>query len=186
MGCWNETCAISRLPIFPDQKCVMLVVRDSNIYDLISPTGARDIELLVHGTYNDYGWINEIADDPYEKEIHDDKLFVIFFREDMWNFVLDYAKKTKDPYKGRNLVKTKEDARINDLLDISLILKIKLENYLELLTVLCVLYRARINLCSYQFSGSQSAVISFHKELIKKMKTGIQEIESDKDRYLEW
>lgn len=54
MGCWNETCAISHLPIVDGQETVGLFILEKN-------------ELLFYpfeGTYNDYGALENIVETP--------------------------------------------------------------------------------------------------------------------------
>jgi len=58
MGCWNNTCAISRLPILcGDEVVVLFLVRNNNIPERLSSPHSYHCPLpfYVEGTYNDYG-----------------------------------------------------------------------------------------------------------------------------------
>ena len=69
MGCWNETCGFSNLPITDNMPVRAMFVqrvqkeRRSNgnlfyAFDLFHPA-----TIMIKSTYNDYGWLNVTADD---------------------------------------------------------------------------------------------------------------------------
>jgi hypothetical protein len=67
MGCWNETCGFTNLPITANLPCRMMFIKriprdqgrrswDGSIFysfDLYQP-----VSILAKGTYNDYGWMD--------------------------------------------------------------------------------------------------------------------------------
>lgn len=68
MGCWNETCAISQLPItyLQDVVCILLqknadkVCCDSSCY---IDTYFRPYPIILYGKYDDYGCMEDITGD---------------------------------------------------------------------------------------------------------------------------
>lgn len=85
MGCWNETCYVSKLPIYSGEEVVLILLRKNDVsheelphtsyvYEKYVPFG-----LPIYGKYDDYGNIEEItnADDVIEylkdMEITDNK-----------------------------------------------------------------------------------------------------------------
>jgi hypothetical protein len=62
MGCWVETCFITRTPIFSGDPVVMIVVALDHDPDcLITGTWpGRAIERVEIGPYNDYGWVEGV------------------------------------------------------------------------------------------------------------------------------
>lgn len=87
MGCWDETCGITRQPIFSGDPCVMVVFdhtkRDFNGWIVFSHTSDWDYVKEIHkGTYNDYGWLEELPHD------HDDprlNMPIVFFHQEVWD-----------------------------------------------------------------------------------------------------
>lgn len=81
MGCWEETCAVTRTPIFAGDPVVMILFKDQRQFKyrfqwfLENDGDAHtQVEALYFGTYNDYGWINEVEDPTYDK--HERAAFV--------------------------------------------------------------------------------------------------------------
>lgn len=104
MGCWQETCALTNTPIYEGERCVMLVLdeKEFNLYMKhfpLSPIGMRGTDnqwrmfKAVHkGTYNDYGWLNEV-------ERPEDRAPCMFFHEAVWDWALTTAKANLDEHK---------------------------------------------------------------------------------------
>jgi hypothetical protein len=68
MGCWNETCAVSRLPIFEDDPVVGVLLVDMGGTPGFATTSAfAPIGLPIRGAYNDYGGIKDVEWSPWEK-----------------------------------------------------------------------------------------------------------------------
>lgn len=71
MGYWNETCNISKLPIFEEEEIVVILLRELNEAKESSPrtSYATDkytpLGFPIYGEYNDYGSIKNISN--YEK-----------------------------------------------------------------------------------------------------------------------
>ena len=64
MGCWNETCLLTRLPIQSDEKTVcVLIAERPNVHsacyadDIFTP-----VSLPIFGRYNDYGNLEQLED----------------------------------------------------------------------------------------------------------------------------
>lgn len=75
MGCWNETCAITNLPIRAGDPAVAVLLKKHDaahigIYpdDLYSPQG-----LPLFGEYNDYGNLEQIQTHPWNQEFLSNK-----------------------------------------------------------------------------------------------------------------
>jgi len=85
MGCWQPSCGLTNVPIHQDQKCVMVIVQDEDRWDSYYDWLPRRTEAIYKGTYNDYGWLNEI---PKDESIGPD--VPILFHEEAWNKVLDF------------------------------------------------------------------------------------------------
>tara|TARA_R110000824_G_scaffold218435_3_gene405073 strand:+ start:4038 stop:4652 length:615 start_codon:yes stop_codon:yes gene_type:complete len=97
MGCWNETCGLTTLPIFEGQECVMVVFKlgqqrdmdstDAPIYHLKSIWGIQK------GLYNDYGWIKGFSKPA---DINDDTKIRLpdypkaFFHVSAWEKAIAY------------------------------------------------------------------------------------------------
>ncbi len=71
MGCWNETCNISKLPIFEREEIVVILLREFNKAKESSPRASYPTDKYtplgfpIYGEYNDYGSIKNISN--YEK-----------------------------------------------------------------------------------------------------------------------
>ena len=71
MGYWNETCNISKLPIFEGEEIVVILLREFNKAKESSPRTAYPTDKYTplgfpsYGAYNDYGSIKNISN--YEK-----------------------------------------------------------------------------------------------------------------------
>ena len=67
MGCYNETCALTRLPILAGDRCALLFVAPQP-YGRRSPCHPWGLYVpvapLFYGTYDDYGNLEDIEDDP--------------------------------------------------------------------------------------------------------------------------
>lgn len=56
MGCWNETCIISNLPITAGNKVAMTVIINNDCSEWFKPTSLYYISpIMFYGEYNDYG-----------------------------------------------------------------------------------------------------------------------------------
>lgn len=66
MGCWNETCMLTRLPILEGERAAaVLLAQRPDIQDMSSPDCAfMPISLPVVGEYNEYGGLENIQKDP--------------------------------------------------------------------------------------------------------------------------
>lgn len=107
MGCWDETCILTNLPIYSDQPCVVVLLdrflsdnyrRKRGFQHFMRDNELSHITQIHHGTYNSYGWINEVEDkkEPHPQEEGNGKIvyvdrplshrFVtIFFHKEAWD-----------------------------------------------------------------------------------------------------
>jgi hypothetical protein len=97
MGCWEETCALTNTPIYNGERCVMLELDEPQLgiylkFSPLSPMGTkgsdhqwRMFKALHRGTYNDYGWLEEL-------DRRDRFWPCIFFHEKVWDWALKTAK----------------------------------------------------------------------------------------------
>ncbi len=104
MGCWNETCAISRTPIFYGDNVVMIVINKALFKgygnrprNLEASQFGRDIERIEFGVYNDYGWLEELPGaysegmkDRIERGEMEAYERAIFIRRSVWDKVLSF------------------------------------------------------------------------------------------------
>jgi len=92
MGCWEETCGLTNAPIYAGEACVLVALDRQRLLNLfahespIGMCGGLDQWLVVtsihHGTYNDYGWIEEFdAPEDFHRE-------TIFFHKAAWDLAL--------------------------------------------------------------------------------------------------
>lgn len=66
MGCWNDTCMISHLPILSGEKCTaVLLLEQQHPYAGTSPTGEYMAIAAIHGEYDEYGQLENM--DPTEE-----------------------------------------------------------------------------------------------------------------------
>jgi hypothetical protein len=129
MGCWDETCGITRQPIHADQPCVMVVLHSSLSELLTSHPDffIRRTKAIYKGTYNDYGWIEEKTEEDSEEYGQDQ---AIFFHKDAWDRVVEYQKtatrysKPLVDYMEKTLKRTFADETMLDLIR----LKTKIES----------------------------------------------------------
>lgn len=118
MGCWNESCAITRLPIFSGEKVVAFVIcMDDFMWHGMS---GKPYLACFHGTYNDYGSLEELEDTEYDEyltktetgkcavdfNLSGDVVHVkqyqntVFIKENVFNQVINFVdKKLQDDWK---------------------------------------------------------------------------------------
>jgi hypothetical protein len=62
MGCWNETCAFSRLPIHQDDPIVVIITSDTcRPYDSMYEFANYAVTTPLYGKYDDYGGIEDVT-----------------------------------------------------------------------------------------------------------------------------
>lgn len=170
MGCWYETCAITRTPILGGEEVVMIVVsqeivplsRGREVNRLESYNIGRTVESIHFGKYNDYGWIEGVSGDTSPNmeertagrtEAYERSIFV---RKSVWDHVL--AVPAFDENFNKSILHNIESQRLSS------------ERYYEedakpdgfwhkiiqLATVMCFCDQCRIDiLCGLNFKGSQ-------------------------------
>lgn len=77
MGCWNETCAISNLPILENEESVMILLQNNKYKNMndtccIYPDNIwLPFGFPIFGRYDDYGGLNNTTTHPWNKELVD-------------------------------------------------------------------------------------------------------------------
>ena len=93
MGCWEETCAVTRAPIYRNEQVVVVIPRQyidiekrhimwHNSGDYI----LWGVESIFHGIYDNYGWINETSEPENFR-----KLVSFFVKSDVWNEIKEMS-----------------------------------------------------------------------------------------------
>ena len=106
MGCWDETDAITHVPILYDENVVMIELTQEACDDNFrwtdnSATMHEDyITQIYKGIYDGYGWIKEARS---LNQFDDDRpdLRTIFIRQKNWDFIVDFANCYKWPIKSQ-------------------------------------------------------------------------------------
>ena len=127
MSSWQETCAVTRVPIFKGTSVVMIVPATYNKvyhdqwlnefyhdqwFNEGFPSSIDKVDSIHRGTYNDYGWINElkqkkgsehteaifVRDAVWKEIVGSEQLNVLYFKRldeqvDQWYAHLDKAAK---------------------------------------------------------------------------------------------
>jgi hypothetical protein len=110
MGCWQETCGLTNTPIYEGERCVMVVIdvkwqkhqwqnlaKYGDCGGYIGTRGSPTQWLIVHsihrGTYNDYGWLNEVDEVTIDKIGHIAP--AAFFHENVWDWALQQGEDPK-------------------------------------------------------------------------------------------
>lgn len=170
MGCWNETCAITRLPIMAGDKVVVMVPilekgkphlfwTDPN--PIINRSYLKELEF---GTYDDYGWINEL-----EQLDDDSHLYSVFVFQSVWDRILELVKKHPNEDFVRELIQRGDYKPSNS--------SISDEKFDQFNRVLYFIHKARIDFNSiYKFKGLQSLELDFHDEVQGMIQEGIERI----------
>lgn len=64
MGCWNETCMVSNMPILSGDEVVMIIMQSNQIdSNGVYPISYWNICSVLFGKYNDYGGIEDVKKD---------------------------------------------------------------------------------------------------------------------------
>jgi len=94
MGSFQETCALTATPIYYGERCMMVILdeewtkRIRNHESVVGYIGStyqwRPFRAFHRGTYEDYGWINELDSEPYKKDLHQPPC--LFFHESVWDW----------------------------------------------------------------------------------------------------
>jgi hypothetical protein len=87
MGVWDETCGITRFPIFTGDECVLVVVDRKAVEGGNTELGAGDlvhVRAVHRGTYSGYGWVDEVEEDAARHDID----VMLFFHRSAWDRVV--------------------------------------------------------------------------------------------------
>lgn len=95
MGCWNETCALSGLPIREDDECYMLEFDDVSLIACCGIENFNDyfrhLKSIEFGKYDDCGNIKRVGKAKY-KQAPDGRCFIL---KHFWDFASKDAKARK-------------------------------------------------------------------------------------------
>ena len=107
MGCWNETCLISQLPILAGEDAYMFILAPTIAVDIEGPMCYPDdryvpIGFPICGKYDDYGGLEEVKSNPilenffqsfdklmYYDRMSDNKAMIEYKWESLDKFVSD-------------------------------------------------------------------------------------------------
>ncbi len=135
MGCWEETCALTLLPIYQKQPCVVVVMNETytnryrkadhpSIIRLEHNDNCCDVEAIHTGTYSEYGWINEVPDvmAPAPQQGNGNEIvyvdrplsqrrFTMFFHVAVWEDAVKAGMEEAKRWEGHRLseIKTMDD-----------------------------------------------------------------------------
>lgn len=181
MGCWNETCFVTRTPIFQGDKVAMVVLAldfpASALIDFSMFRFQKAIETIEFGTYNDYGWIEEV-DGATSKDMHlrmkarkpEPYERALFVHQKVWDRILAIPDKDSpyDFYK-RVLVSAEQEREMSKLgINLETETEEQWEKKKKLLRVMCFCHDCRIDpACGLAFKGSQGADLEAYQELRK-------------------
>lgn len=190
MGCWSESCAITGYPILPNQEVLMTIPKPHYKSQFSSNSFGwhevwKKVSYVGFGSYNDYGWINEITKEQfhelYESEITDKESIErpdfrsVFIHK---NVVLDIIKLYPLEESKKEIAEA-IDCSIEKLLaekyksnpDLYETMRPKACLNLEyLISVIKFTWKTRINLGNaYSFKGSQTIPDKKHWNLLMKM-----------------
>src|SRR4051794_41969160 len=87
MGMWDETCAITHFPIFPNDPCVVVVFDAKAVGGERASLGAdalQHVRAIHRGAYNAYGWIDDVS----EEGVDGDRDVLVFVHRDAWDEVV--------------------------------------------------------------------------------------------------
>jgi hypothetical protein len=86
MGYWNETCCITRIPIYQEQEVVMIDFYNQPDVTTFDHFRKMKVKRILKGTYNDYGSINEL-DEKIKEEEHkkSDDFCRVFILKTAWD-----------------------------------------------------------------------------------------------------
>lgn len=72
MGCWNETCGLTNLPIFSGEKTCAVIIEEMRPYNksCLSAENWCPIGPAIWGNYSGYGYIEDIPDEEEVKNFY--------------------------------------------------------------------------------------------------------------------
>ena len=72
MGCWNETCGLTNLPIFYGEKTCAVIIEELRPYNksCLSAENWCPIGPAIWGNYSGYGYIEDIPDEEEVKNLY--------------------------------------------------------------------------------------------------------------------
>ncbi len=199
MGCWNETCGISRLPIEHNDKCVMLLIKmdvvipnelDNNktpmsinlsLPSYIDDYFLRKILYFEKGEYDDYGYIKGFEDKfkNFREEIHSKvcsgMILKLIFLEKYWDIVLNFNNNEECSFnKYMDDLFNADDNLVK--LGFSSIsnFKINRNGIKYIYKVLSLLLQNRINPDNSLFQGSQSRNYELQKLILPELTKDVE------------
>lgn len=87
MGCWNETCMVSNLPILGGEECAIAILLEQGTpYLGITPIDKYMPLAIIHGEYNEYGHLENI-DEAEESALLSALPALALKQTEIWNYV---------------------------------------------------------------------------------------------------
>src|SRR4051794_13905653 len=120
MGMWDETCAITNFPIFPNDPCVVVVFEPGAVDGESRSFGfdaSRHVRAVCKGTYNAYGWIDEAPEDAFDQDAD----VLVFVHRDVWEEVVAHWGGHVRP-RGDDLPKPAGPVTAEDLREVQVVL----------------------------------------------------------------
>ena len=124
MGCWNETCIISNLPIRFGQKVVCIVLLDRVDDEDFTGYPFSNVSIAT-GTMGDYGDVEDIElsftaegdqDNTFSvDEYHNKQYPVLFALKEVWDKTVEFARETYPEPIARTIVNQESPDHIQEL-----------------------------------------------------------------------
>lgn len=208
MGCWNETCFITNLPIMGDGEIVCLEAKNEDAFLDAMENSLFSLVNVAVGKLDDYARLHDITDryitDDKRKPkfgFSDDNRLVLFCYKSAWDEIFNEALKDKGITQTWEFVNKRDDTmRRLEKLQLSLHAKLvemgenpeplkksKTENklYKEYMFVIGFLRRARIGFAECLHRGSQNIALQYRKFVAELTLRKIAELETLHKEYYE-
>jgi hypothetical protein len=179
MGCWNETCAVTHLPIFHEDPVFMILLTEKGIewnwwQDPIWLD--QTIESCGPGTYDNYGWIDEIK----KEEDSQNHLRSLFIRLEVWEKLQNLLYDDFDSKRFFGFIKHHFDVEDGTTTRFGLPNKRRPSDEI---TKLCIFAnRCRLNLnVGLSHKGSQNGDLEEYKRYVELIQLGFVAIQKRSD-----
>lgn len=189
MGCWYESCAVTHLPILPEEHVVMVVIGN----DFFTRNGKKvynmrprrlefndcwnHIDKIETGKYNEYGWLEGLPGDHsknmidrVEKHLLEPYERAFFVKNAVWEKILSLP--VHNNIFHSHVSDFKKSFIYDEPPEESLLLKIK-----DLIKVLCFCENCRIDfLAGWSYKGSQNRDLEPYRQLMDIQKTALYQL----------
>jgi hypothetical protein len=96
MGCWDETCALTRVHISQGDPVVGVLMRRFQIEDRVDPFSLTANRLLAieDGAYDDYGGVERDGETILKNPRREDGTWLVLLHREAWDLALGIARKS--------------------------------------------------------------------------------------------